>query len=145
MHRGARAHQGGHGVFENTKSGHHDDDHPWIFFPDGPQNLQATHVGEADIQENELRAFSLSELDGGFGVGREAWCSDALRTMRVDRNSSPFAANELNKIRVEISKRLVVINSLSSILTVAIEFFLISGFISILSDESAPKNTASFP
>lgn len=44
-------------------------------------------------------------IEGGFGVGKEAWIANALRTMRVDRNSSPFAASELNRIRVEISQR----------------------------------------
>lgn len=44
-------------------------------------------------------------ISGGFGVGKEVWISNALRTMRVDRNSSPFVAGELNRIRVEISKR----------------------------------------
>jgi hypothetical protein len=44
-----------------------------------------------------------SWISNGFGVGREAWPANALRTMRVDRNSSPFAALELNRIRVEIS------------------------------------------
>jgi hypothetical protein len=45
-----------------------------------------------------------SWIESGFGVGRDVWCSDALRQIRVDRNSSPFAARELNRIRVEIGK-----------------------------------------
>jgi len=44
-------------------------------------------------------------IEAGFGGGKERWCADALRQMRVDRNSSPFAAHELNRIRVEISGR----------------------------------------
>lgn len=44
-------------------------------------------------------------ISSGFGKGKEAWCKDALRTMRVDRNSSPFTAEEFNRIRVEISHR----------------------------------------
>lgn len=45
-----------------------------------------------------------SWIENGFGVGKDAWCADALRQIRVDRNSSPFAAGELNRIRVEIGK-----------------------------------------
>lgn len=45
-----------------------------------------------------------SWIESGFGVGKDAWCSDALRQIRVDRNSSPFIARELNRIRVEIGK-----------------------------------------
>jgi hypothetical protein len=45
-------------------------------------------------------------IESGFGSGsRENWVSDALREMRVKRNSSPVAVDELNQIRVEISKR----------------------------------------
>jgi len=44
-------------------------------------------------------------IESGLGVGRERWCADALRTMRADRNSAPFAADELNRIRVEIARR----------------------------------------
>ena len=43
-------------------------------------------------------------IESGFGVGKDVWCSEALRQIRVDRNSSPFAAKELNRIRVEIGK-----------------------------------------
>jgi hypothetical protein len=45
-----------------------------------------------------------SWIESGFGVGKDVWCSDALRQIRVDRNSSPLAARELNRIRVEIGK-----------------------------------------
>lgn len=43
-------------------------------------------------------------MENGFGVGPELWSKNALRQMRVDRNSSPFTAQEMNRIRVEIGK-----------------------------------------
>lgn len=73
-------------------------------------HLQANaRSGEEDPQfiaavENSYEGIR-SWIEAGFGVGKEAWCADALRQMRVDRNSSPFAAHELNRIRVEISGR----------------------------------------
>ncbi|HXV92884.1 MAG TPA: hypothetical protein VD813_06275, partial [Pseudonocardia sp.] len=42
-------------------------------------------------------------IAGGLGVGREAWCAEGLRTMRVDGGSSRYAGDELNRVRVEIS------------------------------------------
>ena len=59
------------------------------------------YLAAIDRAYEEVRSW----ISHGYGVGREAWCSNALRTMRVDRNSSPFAAAELNRIRVEVSKR----------------------------------------
>lgn len=44
-------------------------------------------------------------ISSGFGKGQAAWCSDAVRTNRVHAGSSTFATGELNRIRVEISKR----------------------------------------
>lgn len=44
-------------------------------------------------------------IDSGFGIGREEWCKNALRQMKMDRGSSTFAAKEFNSIRVEISGR----------------------------------------
>ena len=61
-----------------------------------PGFLEAVDVAYGSIRE---------WIRNGFGRGEDEWCVDALRTMRVDRNSSPFTANELNRIRVEISRR----------------------------------------
>jgi hypothetical protein len=72
--------------------------------------LQANaRSGEEDPQfiaavENSYEGIR-TWIESGFGVGKEVWCANALRQMRVDRNSSPFAAHELNRIRVEISGR----------------------------------------
>lgn len=44
-------------------------------------------------------------IEGGFGVGKEAWQANALREMRVDKYSHHFIGDELNRIRVEISGR----------------------------------------
>jgi len=59
------------------------------------------YLAAVDAAYDGIRAW----IGSGFGRGKDAWCTDALRTMRVDRNSSPFAAEELNRIRVEISRR----------------------------------------
>jgi hypothetical protein len=46
----------------------------------------------------------------GFGRGPEAWTADALRTIRADRGAGPFATDQLNAIRVEISSRFAEID-----------------------------------
>lgn len=47
----------------------------------------------------------------GFGKGKDAWVESALRAMRAENNSSPFAARELNKIRVSVSERYSAIDN----------------------------------
>ncbi len=68
----------------------------------------AARSGDEDQQYVDAVEESYSSIqnwiESGFGAGKEIWCSNALRQMRVDRNSSPFAAHELNRIRVEIGK-----------------------------------------
>jgi hypothetical protein len=44
-------------------------------------------------------------VEDGFGMGREAWIEEVLRTMRRDKNSTPVAARELNRARVFISEQ----------------------------------------
>lgn len=44
-------------------------------------------------------------INSGIGVGPQVWQDDALRSMRVDQNSSRYAGDELNRVRVEISHR----------------------------------------
>jgi len=44
-------------------------------------------------------------IEEGFGLGQQTWLTQALRQMRADRNSAPFAAREFNRIRIEISQR----------------------------------------
>jgi hypothetical protein len=47
----------------------------------------------------------------GFGKTKDAWVTGALRAMRAENNSSPFAARELNKVRVSVSERYGVIDT----------------------------------
>jgi hypothetical protein len=56
-----------------------------------------------DSVEDSFKTIE-SWMGNGFGVGAETWKKNALRQMRVDRNSSPFTAQEMNSIRVEIGK-----------------------------------------
>jgi len=44
-------------------------------------------------------------IASGFGRGRDAWCESAFKDFAVHRSSAPFATNQLNAIRVEISRR----------------------------------------
>ncbi|MBK8251201.1 MAG: hypothetical protein IPK82_00845 [Polyangiaceae bacterium] len=44
-------------------------------------------------------------VDEGFGMGKDAWIEEVLRTMRRDKNSTPVAARELNRARVYISEQ----------------------------------------
>jgi hypothetical protein len=67
---------------------------------------QARAVGEdQDYTDAVERAYAGARdwITGGLGVGEQAWRDEALRTMTVDRNSSRFAGDELNRVRVEIS------------------------------------------
>ncbi|MDF3048726.1 MAG: hypothetical protein K0R87_364 [Pseudonocardia sp.] len=67
---------------------------------------QARAVGEdEDYTDAVERAYTGARdwITGGLGVGEQAWRDEALRTMTVDRNSSRFAGDELNRVRVEIS------------------------------------------
>ena len=67
---------------------------------------QARAVGEDEDYTNAVeRAYAGARdwITGGLGVGEQAWRDEALRTMIVDRNSSRFAGDELNRVRVEIS------------------------------------------
>jgi hypothetical protein len=57
-------------------------------------------VAAVDSAYGEIQTW----IENGFGRGKEKWCALALRKMRVDGNFSPFAAVELNRIRVEISQ-----------------------------------------
>ena len=59
------------------------------------------YLSAIDLAYEEI----LSWISNGFGVGLDAWQSKALRSMQAEHNSSPFAATELNRIRVEISNR----------------------------------------
>jgi hypothetical protein len=67
---------------------------------------QARAVGEdEDYTDAVERAYTGTRewISTGLGVGEQAWRDDALRTMTVDRNSSRYAGDELNRVRVEIS------------------------------------------
>jgi hypothetical protein len=67
---------------------------------------QARAVGEdEDYTAAVERAYAGTRewISGGLGVGERAWRDEALRNMTVDRNSSRYAGDELNRVRVEIS------------------------------------------
>ncbi|MEZ4312379.1 MAG: hypothetical protein R3F14_30485 [Polyangiaceae bacterium] len=44
-------------------------------------------------------------VEEGFGMGKDAWVEEVVRTMRRDKNSTPVAARELNRARVYISEQ----------------------------------------
>jgi hypothetical protein len=44
-------------------------------------------------------------IKAGFGSGRAAWCEAAFKDFKVHKASAPYATQQLNAIRVEISKR----------------------------------------
>jgi hypothetical protein len=67
---------------------------------------KARAVGEdQDYTDAVERAYTTTRtwVANGLGVGEEAWRDEALRNMTVDRNSSRYAGDELNRVRVEIS------------------------------------------
>ena len=67
---------------------------------------QARAVGEdQDYTDAVERAYTATRawIADGLGVGEQAWRDEALRSMTVDRNSSRYAGDELNRVRVEIS------------------------------------------
>ncbi len=50
---------------------------------------------------NGIRAW----IDDGFGLGVDTWRSRALLEVGAEGNASPFIAEEMSRLRVEISKR----------------------------------------
>ncbi len=67
---------------------------------------QARAVGEdQDYTDAVERAYASTRawIGSGLGVGEQGWRDEALRSMTVDRNSSRYAGDELNRVRVEIS------------------------------------------
>jgi hypothetical protein len=67
---------------------------------------KARAVGEdAGYTEAVEQAYAGTRawITSGLGVGEEPWRAEALRVMTVDRNSSRWAGDELNRVRVEIS------------------------------------------
>jgi hypothetical protein len=72
----------------------------------GELRAQARAVGEdQDYTDAVERAYTTTRawITDGLGVGEQAWRDEALRAMTVDRNSSRYAGDELNRVRVEIS------------------------------------------
>ena len=57
-------------------------------------------VAAVDSAYREIQSW----IKNGFGCGEDIWRTLAIRQTRVDRNSSRFAGDELNRIRVEISQ-----------------------------------------
>ena len=72
----------------------------------GELRAQARAVGEDQEYTDAVeRAYVATRawITGGLGIGEQAWRDEALRSMTVDRNSSRYAGDELNRVRVEIS------------------------------------------
>ena len=59
------------------------------------------YIAAVNAAHEEVKSW----IAGGLGVGEDQWLANALRTMRVDRNTAPFASNELNRIRIHVSRR----------------------------------------
>lgn len=60
---------------------------------------------DADFVAAADRTYAAARrwIDSGLGVGEQRWRADGLRTMQVDRNSSGYAGDQLNRVRVEIA------------------------------------------
>jgi hypothetical protein len=56
----------------------------------------------------------LSWADDGFGKGADEWRADAYDTMITTHNAASYAGPELNRIRVEISKRFAALDDFFS-------------------------------
>lgn len=72
----------------------------------GELRAQTRTVGEdQDYTDAVERAYATTRgwITDGLGIGEQAWRDEALRAMTVDRNSSRYAGDELNRVRVEIS------------------------------------------
>ncbi len=77
-------------------------------------DLVAEQLQQARISTEDTRfvaavttAYERAKLcvEDGFGMGKDAWIEEVLRTMRRDKNSTPVAARELNRARVFISEQ----------------------------------------
>jgi hypothetical protein len=72
----------------------------------GELRRQARVVGEDEEYVGAVEhayVGTRSWIADGLGTGEQAWRDEALRSMTVDRNSSRYAGDELNRVRVEIS------------------------------------------
>jgi hypothetical protein len=72
----------------------------------GELRAQARTAGEDQEYTDAVeRAYGTTRawITDGLGIGEQAWRDEALRSMTVDRNSSRYAGDELNRVRVEIS------------------------------------------
>ncbi|CCH31078.1 hypothetical protein ABZ816_02275 [Actinosynnema sp. NPDC047251] len=70
--------------------------------------LQARDTGDNDAYLDSVTAVftEIREWIGdGFGLGAEKWRERALLEIGAARNTSPFVAEEMSRLRVEISKR----------------------------------------
>ncbi|ROP28314.1 hypothetical protein EDD30_1061 [Couchioplanes caeruleus] len=67
---------------------------------------QAGNIDE-DYQEAVSHAYAdaTAWIADAFGRGEQEWRTEALAKMRKYRNSAPFAVDELNRLRVELSGR----------------------------------------
>ncbi|MGH3787692.1 MAG: hypothetical protein ACRDRG_14325 [Pseudonocardiaceae bacterium] len=52
----------------------------------------------------------VSWIEAGFDEGHDVWCHEAVRAMIADKNSAPFAAAQMSRVRVEIGKRFAALD-----------------------------------
>jgi hypothetical protein len=64
-------------------------------------------VEDEDYLESVERTYERARqwVEDGLGLGQDAWCDEALRTMRLRAGAAGFAESELNRVRVEIARR----------------------------------------
>ncbi len=64
------------------------------------------YVAAVDEAYDRTRAW----IEDGFGVGEKAWCEAAVDAFLIDRNTGRYGGDELNRIRVEISRQFAELN-----------------------------------
>jgi hypothetical protein len=68
------------------------------------------YVAAVDEAYNRARSW----IESGFGIGEEAWCQAAVDAFLIDKNTGRFGGDELNRIRVEISRQFAGLNDFFS-------------------------------
>jgi hypothetical protein len=68
------------------------------------------YVAAVDDAYNQVREW----IEGGFGIGEKDWCDAAVDAFLIDRNTGRYGGDELNRIRVEISRQFAGLNDFFS-------------------------------
>ena len=67
------------------------------------QARDGTEDPEFVAAADQTYAVAKEWIGTGLGVGEQRWLADGLRIMQVDKHSSGYAGDELNRVRVEIA------------------------------------------